>query len=205
MADPREFWNHRYAMPGWAYGTEPHALVRTLGPSLTGPVLCLGEGEGRNAVYLASLGVDVTALDLSPLALEKTQKLAREKGVSVKTVLADLADVDVSTMQGGPWGAVVAIWCHLPSWLRRRVHQQAASALKPGGHFVLAAYTPEQLAFDTGGPKNADMLYRADELRDDVAALTIESLFVGEREVNEGEWHRGRSAVVELVALRTQR
>ncbi|MFO0600846.1 MAG: class I SAM-dependent methyltransferase [Myxococcaceae bacterium] len=200
MADPREFWNHRYAMPGWAYGTEPHSLVREVAPKLTGPVLCLGEGEGRNAVFLAQRGLDVTALDLSEKGLEKTRALAAEKGVQVRTVLADLATTELATLEGGPWGAVIAIWVHLPSWLRQKVHRDAAAALKPGGHLVLAAYTPEQLKFDTGGPKTVDLLYRPDDVRADLEGLEVVSFFAGEREVNEGEWHRGRSAVVEVVA-----
>ena len=84
MADPREFWNHRYAMPGFAYGTEPNDFLREVAPTLKGPVLCLGEGEGRNAVFLAQRGLDVTAVDLSAIGLEKASMLADASSSRVK-------------------------------------------------------------------------------------------------------------------------
>ncbi len=199
MADPREFWNHRYGLPGWAYGTEPSALVREVAPRLSGPVLCLGEGEGRNAVFLAQQGLDVTAMDLSPVALEKAQRLAAERGVTLSTVVGDLADFDLGEAR---WGAVVSVWVHLPPWLRERVHRGIVRALKPGGHVVLEAYTPRQLAFDTGGPKSAELLFEPEALRADFAGLEVLRCEELEREVQEGEWHRGRSAVVQLVARR---
>ncbi len=199
MADPREFWNHRYAQPGWAYGTEPNDFLREVAPRLEGPVLCLGEGEGRNAVFLAQRGLDVTALDLSPKALEKAQRLAAERGVRLTTLEADLADFALGDAQ---WGAVISIWCHLPPWLRTRVHRDVVRALKPGGCFVLEAYTPAQLQFDTGGPKRLDLLVAPGELKAELGGLTFERFEVLEREVQEGDWHRGRSAVVQVLARR---
>lgn len=199
MADPREFWNHRYAQPGWAYGTEPNDFLKEVAPLLEGPVLCLGEGEGRNAVFLAQRGLAVTAIDLSPTALEKARRLATERGVRLTTQEADLADSDLGEEK---WGAIISIWCHVPPWLRERVHHGVARALKPGGRFVLEAYTPAQLAFDTGGPKSLDLLYEPKDLRTDLATLELERLDERERDVNEGDWHRGRSAVVQLLARR---
>ena len=199
MADPREFWNHRYGLPGWAYGTEPNDFLRECAPLLEGPVLCLGEGEGRNAVFLAQLGLEVTALDLSPKALEKAQQLAAERGVRLTTLEADLADFDLGEKR---WGAIISIWCHLPPWLRERVHRDVARALRPGGRFVLEAYTPAQLAFDTGGPKSADLLFAPTSLRQELADLELERLEALEREVQEGDWHRGLSAVVQVMAVR---
>ncbi|MBL8920542.1 MAG: class I SAM-dependent methyltransferase [Myxococcaceae bacterium] len=197
MADPREFWNHRYAMPGFAYGTEPNDFLREVAPTLRGPVLSLGEGEGRNAVFLAQRGLDVTAVDLSPTGLEKASALARERGVRLTTQVADLADYDLGADR---WGAIVALWCHLPPWVRTRVHQAVGKALVPGGVLVLEAYTPRQLAFDTGGPKNAELLYEPDAVRAELAGLDLERCVEVEREVSEGEWHRGRSAVLQVLA-----
>ena len=199
MADPREFWNHRYAQPGRAYGTEPHDFVVRIADRLSGPVLCLGEGEGRNAVFLAQRGLAVTALDLSPLALQKAGRLAMERDVQLTTLEADLADFELGTAR---WGAIVSIWCHLPPWLRARVHRDVARALVPGGHFVLTAYTPAQLAFDTGGPKSLELLYEPEALRAELDGLTLTHFEVVERDVHEGDWHRGRSAFVEVLAQR---
>ncbi len=199
MADPREFWNHRYALPGWAYGTQPNDFVREVATHLEGPVLCLGEGEGRNAVFLAERGLEVTAIDLSPKALEKAQQLATERGVTLTTQEADLADF---VLGEGRWGTILSIWCHLPPWLRTRVHRDVVRALKPGGRFVLEAYTPAQLAFDTGGPKSLDLLVPPDALKAELEGLTFERFEVREREVQEGDWHHGRSAVVQVLARR---
>lgn len=199
MADPREFWNHRYAMPGFAYGTEPNDFLRELAPTLKGPVLCLGEGEGRNAVFLAQRGLDVTAVDLSATGLEKASKLATERGVTLTTQVVDLADFDLGTER---WGAIVSIWCHLPERVRAKVHGGVKTALVPGGVFVLEAYTPRQLKFDTGGPKNAELLYEPEAVRTELAGLTLERCVELEREVSEGDWHRGKSAVLQVLARR---
>ncbi|MCU0701520.1 MAG: class I SAM-dependent methyltransferase [Myxococcaceae bacterium] len=199
MADPREFWNQRYTMPGFANGTDPNDFLREVTPRLRGPVLCLGEGEGRNAVYVASFGLEVTAVDLSPIGLEKAARLAQERGVRLTTRVADLADFDLGQER---WGAIVSIWCHLPAWVRAKVHGAVAHALVPGGHFVLEAYTPRQLAFDTGGPKNLDLLYEPAALRRELTGLTLERCDELEREVREGDWHRGKSAVVQVLGQR---
>ncbi|MCA3014505.1 MAG: class I SAM-dependent methyltransferase [Myxococcaceae bacterium] len=199
MADPRDFWNARYAMAGFAYGTEPNDLLREAAPRLQGPVLSLGEGEGRNAVFLAGLGLDVTAVDLSAAGLEKARALAAGRGVALTTLEADLADFDLGEAR---WGAIVSIWCHLPPWARQRVHAGVIRALRPGGRFVLEAYTPRQLAFDTGGPKNEALLYEPDAVRAELAGLTLERCDELQREVLEGDWHRGRSAVLQVLARR---
>lgn len=197
MADPRDFWNQRYGHPGFTYGTEPNDFLRALAPRLEGPVLSLGEGEGRNAVFLAQRGLEVTAVDLSPVGLEKTAKLAAERGVTVTTKVADLADFELGE---GQYGAVLSIWCHLPPWVRTRVHGAVARALKRGGLFVMEVYTPRQLQFDTGGPKNVELLYEPDEVRRELTGLTLERCEELERDVHEGEFHGGRSAVLQVVA-----
>jgi len=197
MENPKAFWNQRYAEPGWGYGTDPNDFVREHWKQLTSPVLCLGEGEGRNAVYLAQQGLEVTALDLSQVALEKAQKLAAERGVKLATVEADLDTYDLGV---GRWGSIIAVWCHLPTALRAKVHPGVVKALKPGGVFLLECYTPRQVALGTGGPKDVDMLYEPEDLRRDFAGLELLHLEESEREVHEGKWHEGKSAVVQLLA-----
>lgn len=197
VADPREFWNARFSQPGFAYGTEPNDLVREVAPRLKGPVLSLGEGEGRNAVYLAQRGLEVTAVDLSSFGLEKAQRLAAERNTRITTEVADLADYDLGTER---WGTILCIWCHLPSWVRARVHRDVVAALAPGGLFVLEVYTPRQLQFDTGGPKNLDLLYEPDQTKAELEGLVFERCVEFEHDVLEGEWHRGRSASLHVIA-----
>jgi SAM-dependent methyltransferase len=195
-----EFWNQRYARDDFVYGTEPNDFVASVATRIPpGPVLCLAEGEGRNAVFLATRGHSVTAVDQSKMALGKAQKLAAERGARIETIAADLAAYRIAP---GSWAGIVSIWAHLPPPLRRSVHAQVATGLRPGGVFVLEAYTPAQLAYDTGGPRSVELLMTAMELRDELAGLQFEIVREIERDVREGSKHTGWAAVVQVLALR---
>jgi len=199
MSDAKTFWNEKFSAEGWTYGTEPNDFLREVAPTLKGPVLCLGEGEGRNAVFLAEQGLAVTAMDASPVGLEKALRLAALRGVTIHTVAADLAQFELGEHR---WGAIVSIWCHTPIPLREQVHQKVVQALQPGGRFVLEAYTPRQLALGTGGPRTAELLAEPEAVRRELAGLTFERLEEKEREVHEGQLHDGKSAVLQVVAVK---
>ncbi len=193
-------WDQRYSEPGYAYGTEPNdflvASARRYLPA-GGELVSLGEGEGRNAVYLAGLGFRVTAVDGSRVAMEKARALAARRGVSIETVVADLAEHPLGHAR---WDGIVSIWCHTPSELRRRLHRSVVEALRPGGIFILESYTPDQLRYETGGPRSADLLLSLATAREELAGL---ELLVAEeklRDVQEGTHHHGTSAVLQLVA-----
>ena len=194
------FWNNRFAAPHFIYGEMPNTFVAEMASQIpAGSVLCLAEGEGRNAVHLATLGHRVTAVDQSEAGLAKARRLAVARGVAIETVLADLGNF---TIEPGVWSGIVATFAHLPPMIRRQVHAQAVRGLRPGGLFVLEAYTPAQLAFDTGGPKSLELLMTLAGLRDELAGL---ELLIGreiEREVIEGNGHTGRGAVVQILARR---
>lgn len=195
-----DFWNTRYARDDFVYGTEPNDFVAEVSARIPpGPVLCLAEGEGRNAVWLATHGHAVTAVDQSEVALGKAQSLAAARGVKIETVVADLAAYRI---EPGAWAGIVATWAHLPPPLRRNVHAQAAAGLRPGGVVVLEAYTPAQLAFDTGGPRSVELLMTAAQLREELAGLDFEIIHEIERDVIEGGGHTGRGAVVQVLARR---
>jgi SAM-dependent methyltransferase len=192
------FWDQRYSRDDFVYGTEPNGfLVASAAAIPPGPVLCLAEGEGRNAVWLAARGYDVTAVDQSVVALAKAQRMATDRGVAIKTVVADLGCYPIVS---GAWSGIVSFWAHVPAALRRSVHSQAVQGLKPGGMFILEAYTPAQLAFGTGGPRNLDLLMTAAQLREELAGLGFQILRELERDVCEGTKHTGRAAVVQVVA-----
>jgi phosphatidylglycerol---prolipoprotein diacylglyceryl transferase len=192
-------WDERYSAETYYYGTEPNDFLRGQIPLLKkgGRVLCLAEGEGRNAVFLAQQGFDVTAVDGSSVGLEKLQRFATERKVHVTSIVCDLADFDLGHSR---WDGIVAIWCHLPSNLRRKVHSRCVDALAADGIFILESYTPKQLEFKTGGPSSADMLTTLSELKQDLSSLTIVIGQEIERDVREGVGHIGKSAVVEFVA-----
>jgi SAM-dependent methyltransferase len=189
-------WNERYAVPEFVYGTEPNDFLAEQARSLTGPVLSLAEGEGRNGVFLAGLGLDVLGVDSSEVGLAKAQTLAASRGVSIQTQVADLATF---TPEANHYGAVVSIFAHLPSTIRRRLYPLVVRSLKPGGLLVLEAYTPAQLAYETGGPKDPDMLLSVPKILEEFGGLEMVLLRELERDVMEGTFHFGRSAVVQYV------
>jgi SAM-dependent methyltransferase len=182
--DPRRFWGNRYAEADWAYCCEPNDFFREQAQQLqTGEALCLAEGQGRNAAHLATLGHRVTAQELSPVGLNRADQLAQERGVAIHCLCCDLND-----LQPEPESTdlVVAIWMHLPPDLRARVHADAVRALRPGGHLILEAYTPRQLAFGTGGPPSEELLIEPAVLRQELAGLELLVLEERERWIEEG-------------------
>jgi len=191
-------WNERYGEDGFAYGSEPNQFLAEVAQHIpSGPVLCLAEGEGRNAVFLATRGHSVLAVDQSAVGLEKAQRLAEQRGVRIETLVADLAEQDLGVER---FAGIVSIWAHMPSSVRRVVHDRCVRALMPGGVMVLEAYTPEQVGRGTGGPPDADYCMSAGKLREELGALHFESLRELEREVLEGKYHTGHSSVVQMVA-----
>ena len=194
------FWDERYRHEAYAYGVEPNDFLRAeAGRIPPGRVLCLAEGEGRNAVFLASLGHAVTAVDLSTEGLRKAELLARERGVVVDLVQADLAGYE---LESAAFSGIVSIFAHLPADARRRIHGQIARALRPGGAFVLECYRPEQVALATGGPRDAALLPTLAELRTELADLDLIVARDAERVIHEGTFHDGPSATAQIVGVK---
>ena len=190
-------WNERYGKTEYAFGTKPNDfLVSAVSRIPRGKILCLGEGEGRNAVYLASLGYEVVAVDQSEVGLAKAEKLAAQRQVQIKTIVADLAEF---VIEPKAWQGVVSIFCHLPSVLWQRVHTDAIAGLASGGVLVLEAYTPRQLEFKTGGPNNLDMLVSLESVKSKLPKLDLEIGEEIDREVIEGIYHNGMAAVVQIL------
>jgi len=191
-------WDQRYGESGYAYGTEPNDFLKEMAPRLTpGRCLCLAEGEGRNAVFLAGRGFEVTAVDASSVGMDKAAQLAQQRGVALDTVVSDLADYRV---QPDHWDAIVSIFCHVPLAIRRPLHRAVVAGLRPGGMLLLEAYTPRQLELGTGGPKLAELTMQLVDLRDELAGLEFLHALETERDVVEGKYHTGRGAVVQVLA-----
>jgi len=191
------FWNKRYANRNFLYGTEPNSFLAEHCHLLTGPVLSLSEGEGRNAVFLASRGLDVIGVDISSVALEKAQTLAKSRGVEIKTVVADLATFEP---EENHYGSVISISAHLPSTVRNKLYPSIERSLRTNGLILLEAFSENQLTRDTGGPKDADMLMTVEKVQREFPNLEPVLLREVEREVLEGEGHRGMASVVQFIA-----
>ena len=190
-------WNQRYAGSGFAYGTDPNSFLVQNAKLLNGPVLSLAEGEGRNAVFLASLGLDVLGVDGSDVGLAKAQTLAASRGLAIRTEVADLTTYEPPENY---YGSVISISAHLPSHSRNRLYRLVECSLKPGGIILLEAYTKSQLSRNTGGPKDPDMLMDRAELEKQFPNCEPILSQEIEREVNEGKFHTGLACVVQFIA-----
>jgi len=196
-----EFWNSRYAEPGYAYGTAPNTFLvsqsRHLRPGMR--ALAVADGEGRNGVWLAQQGLTVLSVDSSEVGLSKAQTLATEREVKLRTEATDLFDW---TWPVASFDVVVAIYAHFPATHRVRLHANMLRALKPGGVLIIEAFTPRQLQYRSGGPRSPELLYTADLLSADLADAEMMALEETLTDLDEGPYHRGLAAVVRLVARR---
>lgn len=203
MSDSKKFkdWDDRYADSDYLFGTAPNDFLKSVAERLppNSRILCLADGEGRNGVYLATLGHKVTAVDQSRVGLEKAKKLAKQKQVSIETIKADLAEYDLGVES---WDCIVSIFFHIPSSVRAHIYPRIITALKPGSILILESYTPEQLNHGTGGPPIAELMLTKDELAQYFSEMNLEHLQELEREVIEGTGHTGLASVVQLLALR---
>jgi SAM-dependent methyltransferase len=193
-------WDERFSEPGWAYGTEPNEFLVSVADRIPpGRVLCLAEGEGRNAVFLAGRGHEVCAVDASRVGLAKAQALANQRGVRVETILTDLAEFDI---EPGGFTGIVSIFCHLPPVQRAALHERCLRGLAPDGAFVLEGFTPRQLELGTGGPRSRELLMDLATIRQELPGLRYEVARELERSLDEGRYHRGTAAVVQVLAVK---
>jgi SAM-dependent methyltransferase len=192
-----EFWNDRYKEEVFVYGIEANDFLREQNFSAGSKILCLAEGEGRNGVFLAEQGHDVTCVDYSEEGVRKMAQLAEIKGVVIHAICADLNEF---AFKENSWDGIVIIFGHLPTTLREKVHGQFYKALKPRGKLVLEAYHKTQLNYKTGGPMTETMLYSEEELRADFHEFKHLQINQLEREVHEGQFHFGNAAVIQVIA-----
>lgn len=193
-------WDQRYCSDAYIYGTEPNDFLRDQYQAIPqGEVLSLAEGEGRNAVFLALKDYRVTAVDSSAVGLSKAELLAEDNLVELTLHHADLADFDLGENR---WEGIVSIFCHLPPEIRTDVYQRVVKALKPGGVFLLEAYTEDQLKRDTGGPPTADLMLSQKIIQEELAPLEFTHLQEVERDIWEGSYHTGPGCVVQALGIK---
>jgi SAM-dependent methyltransferase len=191
-------WDERYQVDDYVYGTSANDFLRSHVDRLPeGRILCLAEGEGRNAVFLAEHGFTVTAVDLSSVGLAKAQRLAEQRGVKIHGIVADLADFRI---EPGSWDGIVSIFAHVPARVRQHLHRQVVGGLRSGGIFLLEAYRPAQLEYGTGGPPGPEMMMDLEGLRAELAGLEFDYAAETVRDIHEGRLHHGRGAVIQVLA-----
>ena len=189
-------WDNRYDEERYFYGIEPNYFVARELPKLDlGRVLCLAEGEGRNAVYAAGLGHDVVAVDSSFVGRRKALELAAERGVTLEYRLGDVVG---GLWSEETWDVIVLCFMHLPPEVAPEVHAACAAALRPGGTLILNSFSKAQFGRKSGGPPRLEWLHDLAEVRGQFPGLEVEAV-EAEVELAEGVGHGGLAVVIELV------
>ena len=198
----KEFWNERYRQNEFAYGEEPNGFLKEQVAKLQpGSILFPAEGEGRNAVYAAQSGWQVSAFDISEEGKKKAERLAAKKGVTIDYQVGDLS---VLNYAGEQFDAVALVFAHFPPEIRTAYHTRFRNFLKTGGVVILEAFSKKHIEFNSnnqkvGGPKDINLLYSIEEIEADFRGFEILELTETEIELNEGLYHIGRGSVIRFV------
>ncbi len=194
-----ERWQERFATPGYLFGTAPNEFLKSHAHLLRKgeKALAVADGEGRNGVFLAEQGLDVTSVDFSPLAQEKARKLAAERGV---TLHIEQADIISREWPAETFDVVAAIFFQFVGPAGRdRIFAGIKRALKPGGLLLLEGYGPKQLEYKTGGPSKLENLYTRELLEKAFAGFASLEVREYDKVIEEGAGHGGLSALVDLI------
>ncbi len=196
----KEFWNQRYDSPHYSYGLNPNEFLReNIDTMVPGKILLPGDGEGRNAVFAAKLGWDVTAVDYSEKGKHKALKLADLNKVTINYQLSDLVDFRTSSNY---YDLIAFSYLHLPAKIRRSTHRRSIEWLRRGGRVILEAFSTDQLSRKSGGPNNIEMLYTIEDIENDFAVLHTEILTKTITHLNEGNGHSGEASVIRFVGTK---
>lgn len=202
--EPGSFWDERYAEDDYVFGDEPNQWMAANEALLASGMVALvpGDGEGRNGVWLAEKGLNVTTIDASPIGVKKAQKLAAERDVIIEALALDLRSWDAPE---AAFDVVVLAFVHVNASERADVHRIVAKTLKPGGLLLLEGFAPDHIGHGKGGPKVKEMMFTEDLLREDFdELLTIEHLEVLASELPASERHGGQAVVARLRGRRKQ-
>lgn len=195
-------WQDRYAAPEYVFGEEPNAFLKAQAHLLpkSGRALAVADGEGRNGVFLAECGLDVLSVDFSPNGQAKARALAAKRGSSLRF---ELADVHAWPYPDAEFDVVVEIFTQFSDPEQRAIKWAGMKkALKPGGLLLLEGYTPKQLEYGTGGPKELDHLYTRDMLEEAFGSFSKLEIREYETQMSEGHRHVGMAAVIDLVGYK---
>ncbi|GJQ32952.1 MAG: methyltransferase [Ignavibacteriaceae bacterium] len=196
----KDQWNARYTNEEFVYGKEPNEFFKEELDKLSpGKLLLPAEGEGRNAVYAAKAGWDVTCFDWSEEGKKKAEKLAAEAGVKINYLVSDIGSFDYKEEE---FDAVGLVFVHLPEEEREELHRNVVKSLKPGGTLIFNAYDKTQLGKDSGGPKDIELLYSLEQIVEDFIDLEF-SVFAKETvELSEGRLHVGSADVIKFSGVK---
>lgn len=193
----KELWDSRYKTEQFIYGIKPNEFLKeNLEKTPPGKILLPGDGEGRNAVFAAQCGWEVTAFDYSISGKEKALNLAQNNNVNIKYLNCDV-DLFVPDEK---FDLISIIYFHLPEKTRISFHSKLPDYLNKNGIILLECFSKSQIENNSGGPKSLDLLYSLDDIRKDFSDSKIELLEEAEIELNEGHLHQGNAKVIRLIA-----
>jgi SAM-dependent methyltransferase len=203
----KEFWDQRYSQEAYAYGETPNVYFKdTITNLRPGKILMPAEGEGRNAVYAATLGWDVDAFDLSTEGKRKSEALAARHKVKINYLVGDCSEL---LYPENTFDALGLIYAHFNTSLKSKYHRQLVEYLKPDGRIIFEAFSKRHADYQhinptAGGPRDVDMLFSIDEVKRDFPE--IEFIYLCEEEINlqEGEYHSGKGMVIRFFGKKKQ-
>lgn len=191
-------WDERYNRKEYVYGSTPNVFFENQLTDLKpGFILLPCEGEGRNALFAAQSNWNVVAFDSSEVGKNKAMALATQNNVSYDY---QILDVNEANFEPESFDVIALIYAHFKPQLRSKFHATIQRWLKPGGKIILEAFNPEQLNYNSGGPKDLDMLYSTDILYKDFEGMKIELIETSTIVLDEGAFHQGDAAVIRFVA-----
>lgn len=195
-----DIWETRFGGTDFIFGKQPNHFLASCKPLLpgSGRALAIADGEGRNGVWLAEQGLDVVSLDFSRAAQVKAVLLAKERGVEIALIKAD---VEAWEYPANAFDVVVDIFSQFSSPAGRAAKWHGViRTLKPNGLLIVQGYTPKQLEYGTGGPKLVENLYTREMLQQAFSTFGDVTITEEERDLHEGSAHSGMSAVIGLTA-----
>lgn len=195
-------WNERYSNEAYAYGLEPNDFLKQeLEKISPAKILFPAEGEGRNALFAASLGWEVSAFDIAQEGKNKAMKLAQERGLKIDYQVGNLSELNYEPAQ---FDAIALIYAHFPAAIKSDLNIALSALLKPGGVIVFEAFSKSHIEYNSknekvGGPKELDMLFSIEEIKNDFPEYTMALLEEKEIELQEGLFHNGIASVIRFV------
>ena len=195
-------WNERYSNEAYAYGQDPNDFLKQeLKKISPAKILFPAEGEGRNALFAASLGWEVSAFDIAQEGKNKAMKLAQERGLKIDYQVGDLSELNYEPAQ---FDAIALIYAHFPAAIKSDLNIALSKLLKPGGVIVFEAFSKSHIEYNSknekvGGPKELDMLFSIDEIQNDFSNYEVILLDEKEIELQEGLFHNGTGSVIRFV------
>ena len=195
-----DFWDSRYASESYVYGIQPNDyLKKSLKGVNPGTILLPAEGEGRNAVFAAKLGFVVTAFDTSIEGMKKALRLAADHNVEIDYQVASYESI---ILKENHFDVIALIFAHMNPDKRRQYHRELLVYLKPGGLLILQGFSKEQINYQSGGPRDVNMLFSEEELKGDFSELTSIQITSEHTFLSEGDFHLGTAAVINVLGYK---